>query len=80
LENAICAARLTEVGALLALGALAPMLRTLMTRPQRRLLHLREDQPGDADLHEQLEIEIGLLHLVGHLLGWAAGRLPGVVD
>jgi len=44
------------------------------------LLHLREDQPGEADLREQLEIEIGLPHLVGHFLGWAAGRLPGVVD
>src|SRR6516165_210280 len=79
LENAICAARLTEVGALLAPGALAPMFRTLMIRPQRRCF-IWEDQPGEADLREQLEIEIGLPHLVGHFLGWAAGRLPGVVD
>src|ERR1051325_2480938 len=36
LVKAICAARLTEVGALSAPGAFAPMLRTLMTRPHFR--------------------------------------------
>src|SRR5437016_5838291 len=36
LVNAIWAARLTEVGALSAPGALAPMLRTLMMRPHLR--------------------------------------------
>src|SRR5580704_3399470 len=36
LVNAICAARLTEVGALSAPGALAPILSTLMMRPHLR--------------------------------------------
>jgi hypothetical protein len=36
LVSAICAARLTEVGALSAPGALAPMLSTLMMRPHLR--------------------------------------------
>src|SRR5580693_5880665 len=36
LVKAIWAARLTEVGALSAPGALAPILRTLMTRPHLR--------------------------------------------
>src|ERR1700744_5562262 len=36
LVSAICAARLTEVGALSAPGALAPILSTLMMRPHLR--------------------------------------------
>ena len=36
LVKASCAARLIEVGALSAPGALAPILSTLMMRPQRR--------------------------------------------
>ena len=43
LVSAMPAARLTLVGVELALGALAPMLRTLTMRP-----HLRSRMPGSA--------------------------------
>ena len=44
------------------------------------LLHLREDQAAKADLSEQLQVEIGLPHLVGDRFRRAARRLPGIVD
>src|SRR6202043_3994325 len=44
------------------------------------LLHLREDEPAEADLREQFEVQVGLPHLIGDRLRRPARRLPGIVD
>ena len=43
-------------------------------------LHLRHQDAAEADLREQLEVEIGLPLRVGDRLRRAAGRLAGIVD
>ena len=65
---AMPAARDTEVGMLFGRGALAPMLSTLMMRPQRRSFICGDDQADEADRGEQLLLDVVLQDLVGHLL------------
>ena len=62
------AARDTEVGMLFGRGALAPMLSTLMMRPQRRSFICGATQPDQPDRGEQLLLDVVMQDFVGHLL------------
>jgi len=47
---------------------------------ERALFHLWKNEPAQAHLGEELEVEIGVLHFVCQILGGAARPLAGVVD
>ncbi len=74
------AAREIEVGALPPRGALAPMLSTLMMRPQRRSFICGQTSRVKRMRGEQLLVEVVLQDLVGQLLERAGRGGAGVVD
>ncbi len=80
LVSAMPAARDTAVGALAGRGALAPILSTLMMRPQRRSFMPGSARRASRIAREQLEVEIVLPDRVGDLLELAGLRRAGIVD
>ena len=74
------AAREIVVGALPSRGALAPMLSTLMTRPQRCAPSSGPGEPRQPDGGEHFLIDILTPDLVGDLLERAVARGAGIVD
>ena len=80
LVSAICAARLTEVGALSAPGALAPMLSTLMMRPHLRCficgIRMRQKRICANSLRSRSACHCSSVMRLRR----AARRLAGVVD
>src|SRR4029077_8961312 len=61
-------------------GRLGPDVKDADDAAPFALLHLREEEPAEADLRKQLQVEIGLPHLVGDRLRRSARRLAGIVD
>ena len=80
LVSARPAARDIEVGTLSARGALAPMLSTLMMRPQRRSFICGEARRMSRMAANSFCSRSQLQHFVGELLERTGARRAGVVD
>src|SRR5262245_46525302 len=79
LVNARPAARVIEVGALRARGALGADIERVDDAPPAPRLHLRPGEPRQPDRREQLLIEILAPDVVGDLLERTGARGAGIV-
>ena len=80
LVSAMPAARVTEVGALVACGRLGADVEDIDDAAPAPRLHAGKGLPAEPDRREQLEVDVVLPHLVADLQEGAALRGAGVVD